>query len=249
MSTDGPGLYQSDDAADIRNEYRDHLGNGLSGAEATNRILSGWADYFREYPESERIAWLALADTQWRLGHLEERVKRRAIDILDSGQALRDWAGFPAPKRREKVLLDLRTRLDEVQPRARTPRRPFRDPTPDTVGDLLSYRRRSGRYALLQVVGIMEVGPEESQPTAVVLDHDEPYAFEDLEHLPGPRSTVSHLAHLNDPLCMIRRGPRDVPPGELAVIGNRAVDRQRTLPCVVTAWRDLDERLEDFGLL
>lgn len=40
MGAWGTGLFQDDTACDIREDYKDHLGNGLSGPEAVARILA-----------------------------------------------------------------------------------------------------------------------------------------------------------------------------------------------------------------
>ena len=47
MGAWGTGIFQDDTACDIRDDYKDHLGNGLSGSEATERILSEYNELIR----------------------------------------------------------------------------------------------------------------------------------------------------------------------------------------------------------
>lgn len=76
MGTWGVGIFSDDLAADIRDGYRDHLGDGLSGPDATDRVLAAHAEALDD-PEEGPVAWLALAAAQLQVGRLEERVRER----------------------------------------------------------------------------------------------------------------------------------------------------------------------------
>ena len=71
------------------------IGDGLSGPEATDRLLKEWMPSSEKDPDAEAIFWLALAVTHWKCGRLEDRVKREAIRVIDDGSALRPWRGSP----------------------------------------------------------------------------------------------------------------------------------------------------------
>ena len=43
MGAWGTGIFQDDTACDIRDEYRDLIGNGASGTDATRQILKSYA--------------------------------------------------------------------------------------------------------------------------------------------------------------------------------------------------------------
>lgn len=152
MGTWGTGLYSDDTACDVREDYRDHLGEGLSGERATDRVLAEWADQLED-ADVGPVFWLALADTQYRCGRLEERVKRRALEVIDSGRDLLRWGDNPADRRRRQRALErLRERLCgpprspvRVRKRHRAPRRFGK-------GRAFGYRLTSGRFAVLSVV-------------------------------------------------------------------------------------------------
>jgi len=83
----GPGIFSDDVADDVREEYRELLGDDVPDEEATRQIL---AEYLRE-PGDETTVWLALAATQTGLGRLDDNVKAKALELFDSGAALTPW--------------------------------------------------------------------------------------------------------------------------------------------------------------
>jgi hypothetical protein len=74
MGTWGTAIFSDDIACDVRDQYRECIGEGLSGSEATEKLM---ADYEQSLEDSDEGPpfWLALAATQWKLGRLEDRVK------------------------------------------------------------------------------------------------------------------------------------------------------------------------------
>ncbi len=91
MGAWGTGIFQDDTACDIRDDYKDYLGDGLSGPEATTRILSEYKSSFAD-PDESGVAWLALAAVQWRHGRLDETTLEQALRVIDSGSNLAWWA-------------------------------------------------------------------------------------------------------------------------------------------------------------
>ena len=69
MGTWGTALFSDDLAADIRDELRDLIGEGHSAEEATERLLTEYADSLND-PDEQTVFWLALAVTQWKLSTL-----------------------------------------------------------------------------------------------------------------------------------------------------------------------------------
>ena len=149
MGNWGAGLFSDDTACDVRDGYRDLLETGLTGRQATDRLI-------KEYDaEAEETAfWLALAATQHRLGRLENRVKRKAIQIIDSGTDLEAWSENPdLVKKRRATLAKLRAQLLTEQPPEKRISKRFRDSTDWLVGDLIAYERHDQRYLVFRVVG------------------------------------------------------------------------------------------------
>ena len=152
MSVDGPGLYQDDTAADVRADFKTLVAEGLSAAEATDRLLADWADVLGD-DDVYCPFHLALADTQWRLGRVDPRVVERALDVLESGRDLERWEpGTSLYRRRAGVLSQLKKRLQTSPP---APRRVARQRVFETslqVGDVFIWTAADGLRYLLGVV-------------------------------------------------------------------------------------------------
>ena len=88
MGVWGAAIFSDDTASEVREDHRDAVGNGMTGPEATDKILN---EYFSTDEAEMGVVWLALAATQWNCGRLEERVKERALQLIDSGSNLRRW--------------------------------------------------------------------------------------------------------------------------------------------------------------
>ena len=70
MGVWGTAVFSDDNAADLRADYRMMIGDGLSGPEATDRLLKEWMPSSEKDPDAAAIFWLALAVTQWKCGRL-----------------------------------------------------------------------------------------------------------------------------------------------------------------------------------
>ena len=57
----------------MRGRYRELVADGASGDAATDVILFEWGDALDDADEAAAF-WLALADIQWKVGRLEDRV-------------------------------------------------------------------------------------------------------------------------------------------------------------------------------
>ena len=76
MGTWGTAIFSDDTASDVRGDYRDYVGDELSGTAATDRVVNEWRETLRD-PDEGPVFWLALAATQWECGRLESRVETR----------------------------------------------------------------------------------------------------------------------------------------------------------------------------
>jgi hypothetical protein len=155
MGAWGTGIFQDDTACDIRDEYRDHLGNGLSGAEATARILKEYASSLADAGEAG-VVWLALAATQWRCGRLEAETQQKALAVIASGSDLTRWkaASNADYLKRRAALEKLRMQLTLPQPEAKKIRRRVLAECDWQVGELISYRLLSGKLILFRMIGL-----------------------------------------------------------------------------------------------
>jgi hypothetical protein len=152
MGVWGPGLFSDDDALDIRDEYVDLIGEGVSSRQATRRLVERWSESLAN--NVVPAFWLALAATQHKCGRLEPDVKSIALQIIDSGSDLQRWEHEPRLLRQRKaVLYRLRKTLTSPEPPPKRIKRPFKENIEWAPGDAISYRLKSGKSAILRVLG------------------------------------------------------------------------------------------------
>jgi hypothetical protein len=153
LSVDGPGLYQDDTGHDVRAEFRELVGDGLTAEQATQRMLDGWKDVLGDN-DVYCAFYLALADSQWRLGRQVAAVRETAIGLIDSGRDLRRWEySDQLHGKRNAILAQLRGRLGTAPPAARPIRNPAVFTTDLQVGDLIDYTSETGDRHWIGVVG------------------------------------------------------------------------------------------------
>ena len=155
MGTWGTGLFSDDEACDLRDDYRDYLGEGLSGEEATNRLIKEYGIDKRE-PWGDTVFWLALSSVQWMAGRLEERVLQRALEIIDSGEDLKRWEenDKQSIRKRKEVLQKLKNKITSPQPKPKKYKKRYKGKVDWDIGDILKYQMKSGEFVLFRLVGI-----------------------------------------------------------------------------------------------
>lgn len=115
MGAWGPGIYQDDVALDIKDEYIELLKKGKTTEEAFKELINNNADYLED--EDAVPMLLALADTQWKYGRLNDMVKSDALNIINSGAGLVAWKyDKKLLKRRTEILEKLKEKLESPQP-------------------------------------------------------------------------------------------------------------------------------------
>ena len=117
MGAWGPKLYQDDIAEDVRDYYKDQLHRGKTGEQITDELIRDNSESLSDYDDAP-IFWFALADTQWNLGRLEERVKTKALYYIELGTDLERWKNED-PKGasiRERTIFELKKKLSSEQP-------------------------------------------------------------------------------------------------------------------------------------
>ena len=56
MGAWGTAVFSDDTACDVRNDYRTYVGDGLSGPDATDRVLTEWSDTLSD-PDEGSVFW------------------------------------------------------------------------------------------------------------------------------------------------------------------------------------------------
>jgi hypothetical protein len=168
MGTWGTGIFDDDTTCDMRGHYRMALRAGVPGPEATDQILRAYAP--GPDPFDTRV-WLGLAATQTQLGRLEERVKTKAVELIDSGADLAAWDEADAATRRRR-----RAALQRLRRRLLGPQRPpvqlkpsWRQGTPLQPGQHLLFRFTDGQQVLLRVLDVQEFSLETTEGTLPVV--------------------------------------------------------------------------------
>ncbi len=128
------------------------IGDGLSGPEATDRLLKEWMPSSEKDPDMAALFWLALAVTQWKCGRLEDRVRKEAIRSIDDGSALRPWRESPLERKRAAVLEAAKKQIESPQPALRKIAKLFRATCDWEPGELIAYHLVSGSFIVLQVI-------------------------------------------------------------------------------------------------
>ena len=153
MGTWGTGLYSDDIACDVRDDYKDILGDGIPEPEATKRLMEQWESELSD-PDTASVFWLTLADVQWNLGRLQENVKLEAQSVIEKGSDVTRW--LPDKKlviKRKGVLERLSQKLETPLSAEKKVKKRFTDSTDWNLGDVYSLRLKSGKLALLHVIG------------------------------------------------------------------------------------------------
>jgi hypothetical protein len=247
MSYSGAGLYDDDAGSDARSRYRELVADGLSGEAATDALVAEWGDALLD-PDEAAAFWLALADTQWKVGRLEDRVRDRALGLIASGE---DLARFDHDRRlhehRAKMLTELDAELRSPQRKPTRIKRPFRSVSPVGVGDVFWFAMPEGKRALLRCVAIS--GDErDNSPTVEILDWNGERDPEDTGSLAARIAVPYPNGNRRTDLLWLVRYPRDPDPLEqVSIIATGTpVTRRKTLPATMTAWTDLPSRLAEF---
>ena len=152
MGAWGTGIFSDDTACDIRDDFREYLGEGLSGEQATARILDEYKSSLAD-PYDAGLVWLALGATQWKLGRLDEETLAQALHVIDSGGSLLRWAPGTKDYAKRKAALDkLRTQLTSPQPAAKKVRRQVKCECDWRIGEMVAYRLLSGQQIVFRVI-------------------------------------------------------------------------------------------------
>lgn len=155
MGAWGTGLFSSDLACDVRDEYRELLGDEVADDEAEARIIADYSDLDGdEAPEF----WIVLAMVQFKVGRLSDGVRERAARFIAAEADLARWedSGGKTIERRRAVLAKVAEQIAGEQPVRKKIRREWRYETDLEAGDVLEYTSKHGRVALFRVVGVCE---------------------------------------------------------------------------------------------
>ena len=162
MGTWGTGLYQDDTTCDVKEEYLNLLKIGTEPEEAMEEMIINWEDCIEDVEEGP-LFWFALAETQWRYGLLDEKVKEIALQYIEEEIDLERWEEDQKLYTKRKAELEkLKEKLESEQPKGKKiPKMTFKR-AKWKVGDIILYQilnenlkdhKWYKKYVLLKMVG------------------------------------------------------------------------------------------------
>lgn len=151
MGTWGEGIFDDDDAADVRESFVHYVADAQDVAAATDAAVLDFGALF-ERPLDNPSFWLALALTQWRNGWLDPRVRQAAFAVMDD----QPWVSVFRVRARQAEKLRQQLRSES------RPARKFPKPWPTqladfSVGEIIGYRLRSGKLTIGKVIGFRSI--------------------------------------------------------------------------------------------
>ncbi|WP_109485572.1 DUF4259 domain-containing protein [Occallatibacter savannae] len=245
MGAWGTGIFQDDTACDVRDSYRDYLGEGMSGPEATARILKELGAGLMADRHEAGVVWMALAAAQWKKGRLEDETKAQALRVIESGTDLERWsAGTKDYAKRKAALEKLREQLVSPQPESRKVARRVLCESPWKEGDVLGYRLLDGRLVLFNVIG-NRTDKGGTYPVCHLLDWvgvevPEKEALRTLGVMPS-RPDHKHQIRQIMIVGIKPRGAKRI----VAVEGHVAAEKQK-IPSTVVFFKRMDEFLREW---
>lgn len=112
MAVHGPGLFDSPLGQQLRSEFEAELSSGASAYRAGESVLAKHPMQLND-PEFGPIIFYALAALQMEHGVIDQKIRKRALTYINSGDGLDAWraAGEEVLEARRKVEQELRARL------------------------------------------------------------------------------------------------------------------------------------------
>ena len=112
MGTWGTGIFDDDLAADIQGDFDQALEDGLTVKEATQRVIEAYQEVLEDEDEGP-VVYLALATLQLEQDELQPEIRKKALEIIETGKGLARWeeAGGEELAERKQVLEDLKIDL------------------------------------------------------------------------------------------------------------------------------------------
>lgn len=213
MGAWGAGIFSNDEALDVRADFREHIGDGLSTEQATAELLKHWgisdADVAAcatgPVPIETGTVILALAATQWELGRLQAPIRDAAVAFLDRGGDVHEWADSETrpgvAAKRKAALIKVREKLLSPQPKVKKLKAVFRERSEWELGQIIAYRLLSGQWVLMRGLWFDETNRQRI-PIMTVCDWIGPGPPQtvpaDLRNMHSYYVRVSHALLLNE---------------------------------------------------
>lgn len=247
MGSWGTAIFSDDTAADVRDAFRDYIGDGLSSEMATSRLKQEYASSLDD-PDDAPSFWLGLASTQWDLGCLLPEVLANALRVIEDGTDLKRWnQDKPALAKRKAALERMRTKLLVSPPACKSVPKRHQDKNRWTTGQLIGYRLANGQLCLFRVIGDHS-DRGGSSPIAELIDWlglDIP-SLDVVRSLPIRRHRYPNGTEGVSQFLLGSISARDFPKSRVVETNYFLQASQRPGGFAVFLWRFLDRQLQEF---
>lgn len=247
MGAWGTGTFQDDTACDVRDSYRDYLGEGMSGPDAKARILTEFSSILGDVHESG-VLWMALAAAQWKHGRLDEETKAEALRVIDSGTDLERWNPNSKDYAKRKAALEkLREQITSPQPASRKVSRRILCESRWSEGEVFGYRLLDGRVILFAVIG-HRTDKGGTYPVCHLLDWiGEDVPGEGVLQTLGLMPSRSDKRHQIQQIMIVGLKPRSAK--RLVEVKGRVTAEKQKIPSTVVFFKRMDEFLREWFLI
>ena len=241
MGAWGAEIFSDDTACDVRDGYLDLLGEGHANENAVDLLQKEWAESLKDEEEAA-VFWLALADTQWQHGRLQDHVRQKALAVIAGGADLKRWEENPDEHENRKAELErLQKRLQSPQPPQKKIEKKFKSDCDWERGELISYRLSSGDCIVFRVLGL-HVDRGGASPVCEILNwkgKEIPSKF--VLYLKGVRQGKTGQPIRQVMLAALK--PQDFPAHRVQRLGMKMRPFARPGGYTVFFWKQLDEQL------
>lgn len=254
----GASLYANDSTCDVRDTYLGFLEDQFSNEEAYKKTLEKCNDYIGS--DEELLFWVALAETQWKVGRLTPDVKANAlrwIEAEDNLCFLDDDANYKFGW--NKTLSNVKIKLDS--PMRSEKKITKLELNPWMINDVYAYRFHRdeandnglfGKYMLIQKIGefpYFERGRIHMQVHFIDCIFDELPCIEDIRRyriLPSDCLSFP-LMPLAMNICIYLTSNKQYPEKHLTHIGNIQCQSNLNINYKMPmSWLDIEYRLAKF---
>ena len=123
ISSRGTGIFANNCSDAVKHEYSAALTVCATNEEAEDTLLNYFLDKINDSEEyTQADIWLPLAYCEWKRGRLSERVKNKALEIINNRSL--DYAyDFREGRKRKKELKKLEEMITSPQPEAKPVRK------------------------------------------------------------------------------------------------------------------------------
>jgi hypothetical protein len=240
MGAWGPAIFSNDTSSDVRDGFRDHIGDGLTPEEATLKLVE---EYSPEKDDLEEYCpfWLGLAAVQFQTGRLLDVVKNNALEIIRDELDLFFWKDSGELKKRKKALHKLGDQLvGPPKPITKIKKR-YRSTCDWPIGTLVSYQLKSGDFVIFRV-GEIHSDKGGDSPAVEFLNWKGGASPTELD-IENHEILKHDFGFSGTRLLLCRSSERALPKIRLSVVRLGNGDELPWSPPVVILWKQLDDYL------